>query len=106
MCLLSNSLCLRDINVLYSVCLQTTQEAPTIKRVDAPRGPKYDYRLPRGPSCITILPPEGVVVLVTPLTTGYAHISLRCVATLLRQAAKKGKYDDVLTPGGAQVHSH
>ncbi len=59
--------------------------------------PKYDYRLPRGPSCITTLPPEGVVVLVTPLTTGYVHISLRCVAALLRQAAQKGKYDDVFS---------
>ncbi len=36
-------------------------------------------------------------MLVTPLTTGYAHISLRCVAALLRQAAKKGKYDDVFS---------
>ena len=97
MCSLKNSLCLRDINVLRNVCLQNTQEAPTIKRVDAPRGPKYDYRLPRGPSCMTTLPSEGVAVLVTPLTTGYAHISLRCVAALLRQAAKKGKYDDVFS---------
>ncbi len=62
-----------------------------------PEAPKYDYRLPRGPSCMTTLPPEGVVVLVTPLTTGYAHISSRCVAALLRQAVKKGKYDDVFS---------
>ena len=43
---------------------------------------------------MTSLPPEGVAVLVTSLTTGYVHISLRCVAALLRQAAK---YDDVFS---------
>jgi len=36
-------------------------------------------------------------MLVTPLTTGYVHISVRCVAALLRQAVKKGKYDDVFS---------